>query len=88
VGQGATDYKQPMVEHLPFDGMKVPVLDIYGSNDFPAVLRMAGERKKLIMQAGNPKSLQATVDGADHYYGKSSDVEKLTEKILAWLDTL
>ncbi|MCW8962933.1 MAG: alpha/beta hydrolase family protein [Gammaproteobacteria bacterium] len=88
IGQGATDYKQPMVEHLPFDGMKVPILDIYGANDFPAVLRMAGERNKLIQKAGNPKSLQTVVEGADHYYQKSGDVDKLAEKIIAWLNTL
>jgi len=88
IGQGATDYKQPMVEHLPFDGMKVPIFDIYGENDFPAVLRMAGERNKLIKKAGNPKSLQTVVEGADHYYEKPVDVEKLTEKIITWLNTL
>lgn len=88
IGSGATDYKQKMVEPFPFAEMKVPVLDIYGSNDFPAVLRMAGERKALITQAGHSKSKQAIVDGADHYYKKSGTVEKLTEKIIVWLNSL
>ncbi len=88
IGSGATDYKQPMVEHFPFAEMKVPVLDIYASNDFPAVLRKANERDDLIKQAGNPESSQRVVDGADHYYKKASDVEKLLEEIIAWLDTL
>lgn len=88
VGSGATDYKQPMMEDFPFAGMRVPVLDIYGSNDFPAVLRKAEERNQQIRQAGNVKSAQVVVEGADHYYKKSGDVEKLLEKILAWLDTL
>jgi len=88
VGSGATDYKQPMMEEFPFAGMQVPVLDIYGSDDFPAVLRKAGERNNLIKQAGNAKSAQIVVEGADHYYKKSGDVEKLVEEILAWLDTL
>jgi acetyl esterase/lipase len=88
VGSGATDYKQPMKEEFPFAGMKVPVLDIYGSNDFPAVLRMAGKRASLIKQGGNAKSAQVVVDGADHYYMKQADVEKLGAEIVKWLNTL
>jgi acetyl esterase/lipase len=88
VGSGATDYKQPMMENFPFAEMRVPILDIYGSNDFPAVLRMAGERKQLIMKAGNSKSRQDIVEGADHYYNKPADIEKLTQQVLDWLGTL
>ena len=88
VGSGATDYKQPMLEDFPFAKMKVPILDIYGSEDFPAVLRKAQERKNLIWQGGNRKSSQIVVSGADHYYTKPGNVEKLTEEISNWLENL
>jgi hypothetical protein len=31
IGMRATDYGQPMLEPFPLDGMKVPVLDVYGA---------------------------------------------------------
>ena len=48
ISMGATDYKQPMVRPFPLERMHVPVLDLYGSKDYPAVLRMAPERKAMI----------------------------------------
>lgn len=88
VGSGATDYKQPMINTFPFADMKVPILDIYGSNDFPAVLRKAEERAGLLKKGGNAKSAQVVVSNADHYYQKQADVEKLISEIGSWLDTL
>jgi pimeloyl-ACP methyl ester carboxylesterase len=77
-----------MIEEFPFDNMKVPILDIYGSEDFPAVLRMAAERASLIKQGGNAKSAQVVVKGADHYYQKQADVEQLGAEISKWLESL
>lgn len=88
IGAGATDYKQPMVGSFPFAKMKTPILDIYGGDDYPAVLRKAPERKRMMAAAGHAKSLQTVIDGADHDYEQAAHVEQLTEKILAWLDTL
>ena len=86
VGMGATDYKQPMVEPFQLESMKMPVLDLYGFNDYPAVLRMAPDRLQMIEVAGNPKSAQIAVQGADHYFkGKS---EPLVSNVSEWLDTL
>ena len=44
----------------------MPVLDIDGANEYPAVKRLAPERLRQIRQAGNPKSEQRVVSGADH----------------------
>lgn len=88
VGMGATDYKQPMAEPFPLPQIKAPMLDIFGSNDYPAVLRMAAERKTMLIEAGNDKSRQEVVLGADHYYTKEADVQALKEQILAWLNSL
>lgn len=86
LGMGATDYKQPMKKPFPLDKVKVPVFDVYAENDYPAVIKMAEERRRLIRQAGNKKSNQAVVKGADHYYVDKG--EALTQIISQWLDEL
>ncbi|WP_299877824.1 DUF3530 family protein [uncultured Cocleimonas sp.] len=85
-GMGATDYKQKMAEPFPLAEMKVPVLDIYGDKDYPAVLRMAEGRLTDIKMAGDPKSAQVIVPGADHYFkGKGNEV---TAAVATWLNSL
>ncbi len=86
LGMGATDYKQPMQAPFPLAGLNIPVLDAYGDRDYPAVKRKAPERKAAMAAAGNPKSRQIVVPGADHYF-KDSD-EALLEAVGAWLDSL
>lgn len=86
IGMGATDYRQKMVESFALDRIKVPVLDVMGGKDFPAVLRMAGLRLEMLKRAGNPKSAQKVIEGADHYYeGKD---EQLVDAVADWLDSL
>jgi len=86
IGMGATDYKQPMKQVFPLDQLKFPVLDIYGSDDYPAVHTMAVSRLKMIKQAGNSKSRQVIVTGSDHYH--KDNAEALIENIAAWLNRL
>ncbi len=85
-GMGATDYKQSMAKPFPLDKMKVPVLDIYGEDEYPAVIKMASERRAAIEKAGNKKSKQVIVTGANHYFTDKGDA--LVEKVAEWLDTL
>ena len=86
IGMGATDYKQPMKQPFPLAKIKVPVLDVYASNDYPAVLKMAPERWQDIQRAGNEKSHQVIVPDADHYYTDQGDA--LTSVVSEWLDSL
>jgi alpha/beta superfamily hydrolase len=86
IGMGATDYKQPMAKPFPLAKMQVPVLDIYGSNDYPAVLRMAPERKAMMDKAGNPHSAQQVINGAEHYFNGHNDA--LIEVVGDWLREL
>jgi pimeloyl-ACP methyl ester carboxylesterase len=86
LGMGATDYKQPMLKPFPLERLKVPVLDVYAENDYPAVLKKAPERLAMIKQAGNAKSAQAIVKGSDHYYTDRGD--ELVEVVADWLSTL
>lgn len=85
-GMGATDYKQPMKQAFPLDKMSIPVLDIYGKKEYPAVLRMAPERLALIMKAGNKKSKQVIVKKANHYFTDKGD--ELVTPVVEWLDSL
>lgn len=86
IGMGATDYQQKMAKPFPLDKLKVPVLDVYGGRDYPAVLRMAPERLGMIKAAGNPLSKQVEVPDANHYFTDMGD--PLLDEIAAWLDTL
>lgn len=84
IGMGATDYQQPMESPFPLAKMHVPVLDIYAGKDYPAVLRMAPERKAMIKRAGNPQSAQQEIPGAEHYFNGYN--EALIKVVTEWLD--
>jgi pimeloyl-ACP methyl ester carboxylesterase len=86
IGMGAVDYQQPMKRPFPLDKMQVPVLDVYGEDEFPAVLRSAPERLAMMRKAGNPKSKQMTVPNANHYF--TDQGEALLEAITPWLQDL
>ncbi len=85
-GMGATDYQQKMAKPFPLDTMKVPVLDIYGDKEYPAVIRMAPIRLAGIKKAGNTKSKQVIVPDANHYFTDKGD--ELVAPIVEWLDSL
>jgi len=86
LGMGATDYKQPMRKPFPLEKLEVPVLDVYGGEDYPAVQRGALDRMAEILAAGNAKSAQVVVPGADHYFKDHDDA--LLEVVGAWLESL
>lgn len=85
-GMGATDYKQPMEQPFPLPHMKIPVLDIYGEKEYPAVLRMAPGRLAMMKKAGNAKSKQVVVPDANHYFTDKGD--ELVAPVVEWLDKL
>lgn len=84
IGMGATDYKQPMLKPFPLNKLSVPVLDIYGADDYPAVHRLAPERWSQITQVANDASKQIVIDEADHYFTDRGDA--LLEAVGEWLD--
>ncbi len=86
IGMGATDYGQPMKKPFPLDRMTVPVLDVFGSDDFPAVVREAPERAAAAGAAGNARSSQVMVEDADHYFRDKDD--ELIAVVSAWLESL
>jgi len=86
IGIGAVDYGQPMKKPLPLDKLTVPVLDVYGAEEYPAVTKGAPARLAAMRQAGNPKSQQITVDGANHYFTDQGDA--LLQAVGSWLQGL
>ena len=86
LGLGATDFRQPMTESYPLDKIKVPFLDLYGEDEFPAVLRLAAERKNQVEQNMHAASSQQVLAGSNHYF--TDQGEALTEAVLEWLDSL
>lgn len=67
-----------------YDGIKAPVLDLYGSKDLPPVL--AGAKKRAASIKGNPASKQVVIKGADHFFAGQEDAMVKTTK--DFLDSL
>ena len=86
ISMGATDYQQPMEKPFSLNTLSIPVLDIFGSSDFPAVVKNATDRLDMIKKAGNKKSDQRMIHAADHYFSDKGDM--LLSEITQWLDTL
>ncbi|MBT2969120.1 MAG: hypothetical protein B6D72_19765 [gamma proteobacterium symbiont of Ctena orbiculata] len=61
----------------------VPILDLYGSLDLPAVVDSARERRTLAVRNGRDRYRQERVSGADHFF--SGMQEELNNRIAAWL---
>ena len=83
IGMGATDFRQYMAKPFPFDQMQVPILDVYGSEDFNSVTSAAPDRLELIEAGGNDRSNQAVIAGTDHYFENHED--ELIAAISEWL---
>ena len=86
IGMGATDYGQRMREAFPLAAMSVPVLDVFGDEDYPAVRREAPGRLAAMRAAGHPHSAQRVIPGADHDFRDTGDA--LVEVVAVWLATL
>jgi len=86
LGMGATDYGQPMRQPFPLATMQVEVLDLYGADEFPAVVRGAPTRKAMLEAAGGSQSRQQVMPQADHYFTDQGDA--LVTAVSDWLDQL
>lgn len=62
----------------------VPMLDLYGSEDLPEVVKTAGDRNKA--GAKNQHYQQVKVEGADHFFEGEENL--LMAQIIKWLEKL
>ncbi len=86
IGMGATDYGQPMRGPFPLATMSVPILDLFGDEDYPAVVREGQGRLAAMHAAGNPRSAQRIIPGAGHFFRDMDD--ELVDAVAEWLATL
>ena len=86
IGMGATDYGQPMRGPFPLATMSVPILDLFGDEDYPAVLKEGPGRLAAMRAAGHPRSAQRIVPGAGHFFRDMDD--ELVAAVTEWLAAL
>jgi pimeloyl-ACP methyl ester carboxylesterase len=82
MGPGIPDTAADNLAHLP--KVTLPMLDLYGSEDLPAVLQSSAARAAAA--TGSPAYGQQVVDGADHFFEGEED--ELLTAVQAWLDGL
>lgn len=69
---------------LTYDGIRVPVLDLYGAHELPAVLAGAAARRSSLPAGGD--SRQVVIAGTDHFFaGREED---MVAAVRAFLDRL
>jgi pimeloyl-ACP methyl ester carboxylesterase len=66
--------------------IRLPVLDLYGSEDLPLVLNAAGARAAAAKKAGNSAYVQVRVNGANHFF--TDHYPALRTRLSAWLAKL
>jgi pimeloyl-ACP methyl ester carboxylesterase len=69
---------------LSLQKIKVPVLDLYGSNDIEGVLKTVDKRKAAAMQAANKNYTQIRIEGANHFFDGHED--ELLDSVANWLN--
>ena len=66
--------------------IKIPMLDMFGSEDLEAVMSSIDERAAAAKKAGNNDYTQVKVPGANHMFDGKDDA--LVEAVAGWLDKL
>lgn len=64
--------------------VRLPVLDLYGSDDLPGVVDFTGRKANAARQAGNDAFQQTRVEGANHFFDDLED--ELVEVVAGWLE--
>jgi len=63
---------------------KLPILDLYGGDDFKAVLDTAAQRADIAKKSGNTHYTQVKVPGANHFFRDKN--KELVQEVSSWLD--
>ncbi len=84
IGTPSSSDIMPLNSPLMIEQIKIPLLDLYGSNDLDSVIRSAKARKTAATKAGNKKYRQVESIGANHFYHGLSD--ELVTYVYHWLN--
>ena len=82
IGSGAVDKGEKLIYEYPYGKIQVPILDLFGENDFNLVLKNANKRKQLIKET-SVKSQQIKIKSSDHYHTDNS--ERVITFVKKWL---
>ncbi len=81
----SSQYKQPTINSAEsLKRITIPVLDIFGSRDFPTVLHTAQARQQA--SAHNKDYQQIVVDEAYHFFDNTDHEHQLLNIMSQWLD--
>ena len=84
IGVSGNMHKKDNVGYLTsLKTIKVPVLDIFGSNDLSQVLASEKSKARVARKAGNKKYTQVKISGANHFFDNKDDV--LVKRVRGWL---
>ena len=84
VGVSGNMHKKNKVGYLTsLKTIKVPVLDIFGSNDLSSVLESEKLKAQAARKAGNKKYTQLKITGANHFFDSKDEV--LVKRVRGWL---
>lgn len=84
IGMAVRDGADPSMDNIGFlEKIKIPVLDLYGSQDLEPVLNSVKDRAQAGRKAGNKDYRQVKVTGANHFFqGLETD---LVRRVKSWL---
>ena len=84
VGVSGNMHKKDKVGYLTsLKTIKVPVLDIFGSNDLSSVLESEKLKAQTARKSGNKKYTQIKITGANHFFDSKDEV--LVKRVRGWL---
>lgn len=86
IGMNADAESEPVDTAMALRRIQVPVLDIYGEDDLPAVVSTSAIRAIAADSGGNTDYLQVRIAGADHFFDGHEDL--LLAQIQDWLTEL
>ena len=83
IGMNAT----PVFSDLAgLESVKVPVLDLFGSDDLPVVLENRQKKAMAAQSGGNLRFQQQEIEGANHFFDDKND--ELVDAVDDWLKNL
>lgn len=86
IGMNADAESEPVDTAMALRRIQVPVLDIYGEEDLPAVVSTSAIRADAAHSGGNTDYRQVRIAGADHFF--EGHEEPLLTQIQDWLTGL
>lgn len=86
IGTPSSGKTPPLSSSAMLETIKIPLLDLYGSEDLRSVLTSAKARKTAALKAKNTKYRQVETIGANHFYNGLND--ELLIYVSGWLNKI